>query len=216
MNFTVFMLTIGIAFSGLALSTENAGNAFTDQAKASLADPQNDLDCKMYGLASAMLSEFRDHQMPKDAAIAEVTRQFKSTGTPTQLDRNALTFVLASIRPVADDVYQNGGLHPDTALQAYPFLCLSETIFAVKPEPKKEYFSAVHVCQENNLTDGSGNPAPRNDPAIARLKECITRAGRDFMHKLNEKNPGQSPKRDEASGGTADQPKNIDQGSGGK
>lgn len=193
MNLKIVMLVTCALFSSNAFSSDGTQRKFNEQQRAILSDPQNDLNCKMYGLAGAMFAERRDAGTRKEQAGKEVLENFQLADTPTDIEKASMRFVMNSLYQLGEDAYENTELSSYTIMQSLPYLCLSNILHPVSTAQKREFFSAILACQNDNPLDLFVNKEDFTDPQIVRLQTCFRESSYLFMREILGLNKAEPP-----------------------
>jgi hypothetical protein len=120
---------------------------------------QDELNCRMEGIAAAMLSESRDLGLTPDAAIAHAQGEFAKLAENTEADRLAGEYVRSRLRPVAQRVYSNGEFQPATAMHLIRTSCaMNIALRGSDVSKEKELQSQALVCQRLYPVDPAEKP----------------------------------------------------------
>lgn len=184
MNLKIVFLISCLLFSNHALSSGESKKTFNDQQRAALTDPQNDLNCKMYGLAGAMFAERRNTGVTLEQARKDVLENFQLADTPTELEKTTMIFVMNSLYGIGEDAYENTELLPDTILQSFPDLCLSKILHPVSTEQKRDFFAGKLACQNDNPLDFFVSRKNWEHPQVAKLQTCFRESSYKFMRDI--------------------------------
>jgi hypothetical protein len=176
MKLAVLVVVLSVSSATWVIAAETTDASLTEAEQKRLADPQTDINCKMYGFAGAMFSDRRASGMSKEEAAKDARENFDRLETPTDRDVKAKAFVLSSLDAVSDQVYGNDAISPATASEAYLHLCFVRQVRQVDIAKERTYLSASAACEKEHPMDAGVDPRDVLNPRVIAFRGCVQKA----------------------------------------
>lgn len=134
---------------------------------------QDDLNCKMYGIAGGILAQGRDEGKSVEDSMEVAKSSLEVLVTPTELERLSVVFAVDRLQPLSGLIFGSKDINAKTFLYALPYFCLAGKIANVTEAGTKAYFEKAKACQREFPLNRESLKLDVLDEPSKRLQACI-------------------------------------------